>query len=404
MRTAIERTARPRRRGASETSSTEAGNGYKGCAASYNAMTSGHPRSLCRKRGAVAPSSSCFSRGAVPTPKEAACLSDSRHASTRSWRYGQLHSGTCRAPDIVASCRASEWNGDLPVVALAVLTVAIVLRGLRGTPVTRSVGFLLLSVALVSCSGGSNTDAGQHQSSSATNTTPANTVDRPTPPSHSHSHPGGGEALLSAGAAARVLRGTSDVGVVVAPLARWRSPVLRGLSKPPHAWSTIKPAIAVAVLRARRQGTLPGGRLPTSDERTLIARAIENSDNIAAAALFDELGLDRPRPTRAVSAYSSPRATERHRAQERVTRPPFSSYGQTVWPLDRAALFYRQLANGCLANGIDTGLVLNDMRHVTPSQADRLGVYPKPDSRILPSRPAGARRTEPPLTPPCSTG
>ncbi len=258
----------------------------------------------------------------------------------------------------------SEWNGDLPVVALAVPTVASVLRGLRGTPVTRSVGFLLLSVAVVSCSGGSNTDAGQHQSSSATNTAPANTVDRPTPPSHSHSHPGGGEALLSAGAAARVLRGTSDVGVVVAPLA---GGAIRsfGLSKPPHAWSTIKPAIAVAVLRARRQGTLPGGRLPTSDERTLIARAIENSDNAAAAALFDELG-SQAEATRAVQRVLVAAGDRTTRVQEQVTRPPFSSYGQTVWPLDRAALFYRQLANGCLANGTDTGLVLNDMRHVTP--------------------------------------
>jgi hypothetical protein len=55
----------------------------------------------------------------------------------------------------------------------------------------------------------------------------------------------------------------------------------------------------------------------------------------------------------------------RTHVNEKVTRPPFSSYGQTVWALPEEARFYRQLANGCLADPQDTRLVLADMGAVT---------------------------------------
>jgi hypothetical protein len=177
---------------------------------------------------------------------------------------------------------------------------------------------------------------------------------------------GGAEpSLLPADFERRVVGGSGrgEVGVVVAPLAGGEIRTF-GSERPPHAWSTIKPVIAVAVLRARREGALPGGREPTSAERELIARSIEDSDNAAAAQLFEELGP----PSQAAAALQQvlrQAGDTTTRVEARVTRPGFSSYGQTVWPLSEEARFYRQLANGCLAGRSDTRMILDDMGSVT---------------------------------------
>jgi hypothetical protein len=157
--------------------------------------------------------------------------------------------------------------------------------------------------------------------------------------------------------------GQGQVGVVVAPLAGGAISTF-GSESPPHAWSTIKPVIAVAVLRARRAGQLPGGRAPTSAERELIARSMQDSDNAAAAELFGELGPP-PQATAALQGVLREAGDTTTRVQARVTRPGFSSYGQTVWPLSEEARFYRELANGCLAASGDTRLVLDAMGSVT---------------------------------------
>lgn len=161
----------------------------------------------------------------------------------------------------------------------------------------------------------------------------------------------------------RVLGDRRDAGAVIAPLASGGIKVF-GRARPPHAWSTIKPVIVVAVARARHAGELGGGRQLTTSERQLIARAIENSDNVAAAQLFEELG-SRAQATAALQQVLVDGGDRRTRVNEQVTRPPFSSYGQTAWPLSEAARFYRQLANGCLADPSDTQLILDDMRNVT---------------------------------------
>ncbi|MGH2925233.1 MAG: hypothetical protein ACRDK1_04600 [Solirubrobacterales bacterium] len=173
-------------------------------------------------------------------------------------------------------------------------------------------------------------------------------------------------ALLPANFERKALAGSdpSRVGVVVAPLAG--GPIKAfGASKAPHAWSTIKPVIAVAVLKARRAGDLAGGRAPTASERDLISRAIENSDNEAAAQLFGELG-SMPQATAAMQMILVEAGDRTTKVNGEVTRPGFSSYGQTEWAPRQAALFYRQLANGCLADGADTRLILADMGAVTP--------------------------------------
>jgi hypothetical protein len=223
---------------------------------------------------------------------------------------------------------------------------------------------VLLSASLVAGCGGADT-----------------TTTRPPTPSHQASTQaaqGGGAvtqngslsdaapALLPADFERRALAGSdsSRVGVVVAPLAG--GPIKAfGASKAPHAWSTIKLVIAVAVLGARRAGELAGGATPTPSERALIARAIENSDNEAAAQLFGELG-DVREATAALQRVLSEAGDTKTRVNARLTRPGFSTYGQTVWAPRREALFFRELANGCVATPADTRLILADMGAVTP--------------------------------------
>ena len=153
-------------------------------------------------------------------------------------------------------------------------------------------------------------------------------------------------------------------GLVVAPLAG--GPVRTfGTVTAPHAWSTIKPAIAVAVARDHSL---------TADEVAQIQAAIANSDNEAADALFAALGS----PTEANDAIDA--VLERSGGTTKVnrlkTRPEFSTFGQTEWPLGEAARFYRALANGCLADPASTKVILDAMGSVSPAGGASWGLVP----------------------------
>ncbi len=150
---------------------------------------------------------------------------------------------------------------------------------------------------------------------------------------------------------------------MIAPLADGK---IQGQEPPkrPHAWSTIKPVIAAAVLRARRAGDLGGGRTPTARERSLIARAIENSDNEAAAALFAELGSVH-QASQAMQRVLVDAGDNRTHVNERLTRPGYSTYGQTSWALGSEARFYRALVNGCLLGAKDTDVITHAMANVS---------------------------------------
>lgn len=110
----------------------------------------------------------------------------------------------------------------------------------------------------------------------------------------------------------------------------------------PVAWSTIKVPIAVAALRQ------DPGLAPVAGE------AIRSSDNAAAEQLWAALG----EPTRAAATVESvlAEAGAPVRVSHEHTRPGFSSFGQTSWPLDAQARFAAQLP--CLPG---TGEVLADM-------------------------------------------
>lgn len=178
--------------------------------------------------------------------------------------------------------------------------------------------------------------------------------------------------MLNPTTAERVLRGLPGAGLVVAPLGAGDVEAY-GPPQVPHAWSTIKPVIAVAVLRARRGGELEGGAAPTTSEKTLVERAVEDSDNEAAAELFSELG-STARATGALQRVLDDAGSQRTKVNGQATRPEFSTYGQTAWPMTDAARFYRALADGCLMGSADTGLVLAAMARVTPTGGSGWGL------------------------------
>jgi hypothetical protein len=163
-------------------------------------------------------------------------------------------------------------------------------------------------------------------------------------------------------------------GLVVAPLDSSAIRVF-GAVGAPHAWSTIKPAIVVAVAEARRSGALGPPHRMTTSERELTARAIEDSDNQAAESLFNELG-DTGEATAAVQRVLRRSGDRRTVVNSRLTRPGFSTYGQTKWPMSEAARFYRALANGCLTDGVSTKVVLDAMANIGSAGGSEWGLAP----------------------------
>lgn len=89
------------------------------------------------------------------------------------------------------------------------------------------------------------------------------------------------------------------------------------------AWSTIKVPLAVA----------SGARDPDVQRR-----ALEQSDNAAAAQLWDGLGGGAAAAA-AVQAELAAGGDPDTRVQDAPVRPPYTPYGQTDWSLPRAAAY-----------------------------------------------------------------
>lgn len=123
------------------------------------------------------------------------------------------------------------------------------------------------------------------------------------------------------------------------------------------SWSTIKVPIALA---AAAQGTADPG---------LVAAALQHSDNAAALSLWQSLGSD-------VQAAG---VVQQHIAglapapvvNSVPSRPGFSVFGQTTWPLASQAEYGYWL--GCDPNA---AIVTDNMGLVTPEQRDGLGQIP----------------------------
>jgi hypothetical protein len=148
------------------------------------------------------------------------------------------------------------------------------------------------------------------------------------------------------------------VGLAVAPL--WPGPSMRfGRFQRGHAWSSIKVAILVTLLRDRAQAGL------TREERKWATEALTMSGNFAAAMLFHSVEEIHG------GFYAASRAMQRVLAKAgdiettvATAAPPsgaFSTYGQTQWSLEESVRFYSSLARGKLLNRTDTAYVLRLM-------------------------------------------
>ena len=116
-----------------------------------------------------------------------------------------------------------------------------------------------------------------------------------------------------------------EVGVALGPPGRGPAAVAGNLPSG-AAWSTIKVPIAARVILDRG-----GPANITSDERSLIERAITASDNAAAAQLWDELSKRHGGPQGAATAVTEILAStgDSSTTVSTVGRDGFSPYGQT---------------------------------------------------------------------------
>ncbi|MGE4426232.1 MAG: hypothetical protein AB7G37_07265 [Solirubrobacteraceae bacterium] len=182
---------------------------------------------------------------------------------------------------------------------------------------------------------------------------------------------------LQRAADAAAKAGGSGTGVAVGTLGPG-TVVQAGSLQTTHAWSTSKPAVLAAVLRARRSGRLGGSRSPTSQERTWARRALTASDNAAAISLFGELegrfgGVDGA--SREVETALRAGAGKAIRVN-RERRESFTTFGQTSLRLTDGVRFYGGLAGSCVLSNADTRFVVGLMRDVDGSQRWGLGSPP----------------------------
>jgi hypothetical protein len=147
-----------------------------------------------------------------------------------------------------------------------------------------------------------------------------------------------------------------SLGLVYAPLGD-PHPVRLGDWQTGPAWSTIKVPLGVAALRRSSTGEVPG----------LVHRAITESDNAAAEALWGGLGNGQPAAT-AVDSVLADHGDRSTRTQSRQVRPPYTPFGQTTWSLTNQVTFVSKL----YCSGHDT-TVVREMTHISSAQAWGLG-------------------------------
>lgn len=175
---------------------------------------------------------------------------------------------------------------------------------------------------------------------------PSDTSQAPMPPATATPPPGGdlhsNFLEFSSGIPAQV-----GVAIVSGPSSSWSF----GEGTAATAWSTIKVPLAIAALRAS-----PG------QATQFVAPAIRQSNNAAAETLWAILGP----PEEAASAVQEilrEGGDASTTVESERTRPGFTAFGQTQWPLSAEATFAWHLP--CLANN---GPVFSDMRQIANDQ------------------------------------
>jgi hypothetical protein len=126
------------------------------------------------------------------------------------------------------------------------------------------------------------------------------------------------------------------------------------------AWSTMKVPVSIAAL----------GKSGSDSTKQLVHRAIRNSDNAAADALWDRLGRGF------LAASTVDQVLREHgdlttATQSMVLRPGYSAFGQTDWSLENQVTFAKSLFCGSATN-----LVYADMGKISAGQRWGLGQIP----------------------------
>lgn len=135
-------------------------------------------------------------------------------------------------------------------------------------------------------------------------------------------------------------------GLAVSPVGRSVSVQTYGTLTTGSAWSTMKVPVAIAAVKDA--GGTPGGSTDA-----LLRSAITASDNTAAEQLWSSLGStsEAGRKTQAVLSEDGDGATQ---VQTTVTRPGYSSFGQTEWSLANQQRFVAALPCSSVAEPVVT--------------------------------------------------
>jgi hypothetical protein len=152
-----------------------------------------------------------------------------------------------------------------------------------------------------------------------------------------------------------------EVGMTLGPPGVGEIAAFGELKRGLFAWSTIKVPIALAVLQK-----VGGPDGLTEAQRSDLERALTESDNEAAARLFEALG-DSERATAAVTKVLRA-AGDASTQVSTVGRDGFSPYGQTDWPLKAQHRFMAALAGGCFGDAPARDYVLDLMGRVTSDE------------------------------------
>jgi len=150
------------------------------------------------------------------------------------------------------------------------------------------------------------------------------------------------------------------VGATIGPPGA--PPLVLGSLQTGSAWSTIKVPIALQVID--EAGGVDG---LTSEQSANITAAITQSDNDAAAALFDGLVAHHGSVEAASEAVTGllREAGDSETVVATEGRDGFSSYGQTEWSLGAQQTFMGALLNGCIGQRSGREFILAQMSQVT---------------------------------------
>lgn len=124
------------------------------------------------------------------------------------------------------------------------------------------------------------------------------------------------------------------------------------------AWSTIKVPLSIAAVNVDEFTATP-----------LMRQAISHSDNAAADQMWSMLG-DGLTAATAVDAVLRKGGDAAVNVQSQQVHPPYSPYGQTIWPKDQAAIFAFGLP--CIAGAAS---VIDGMRNLGLNQQWGLAPY-----------------------------